>query len=56
MAVDGEVLERLVELGEEVAMFLDAKSDLATWLRDDEFGLKLTYLADMFSKLNELNL
>jgi hypothetical protein len=45
-----------VELREEVAVFLDEKRDLAKSLRDEEFIPKLTYLADIFSKLNELNL
>ena len=52
----GKVLTRLAELREEVAMFLESKSDLATYLRDKEFILRLTYLADIFSRLNELNL
>ncbi|XP_066480661.1 zinc finger BED domain-containing protein 5-like [Tiliqua scincoides] len=52
----GKVLTRLVELREETAMFLDEKNDLAEWLRNKEFVLQLTYLADIFSKLNELNL
>jgi hypothetical protein len=51
----GKVLTKLVELREEVAMFLDEKSDLAKSLHDEEFIPKLTYLADIFSKLNELN-
>ena len=50
------MLTRLAELREEVAMFLESKSDLATYLRDKEFILRLTYLADIFSRLNELNL
>jgi hypothetical protein len=45
-----------VELREEVAMFLDEKGDLAKSLRDEEFVPKLTYLADKFSKLKEMNL
>lgn len=52
----GKVLTRLVELRQEVASFLDEISDLGLSLRDENFVLKLTYLADIFSKLNELNL
>ncbi|XP_066465575.1 zinc finger BED domain-containing protein 5-like [Tiliqua scincoides] len=52
----GKVLTRVVELREEIAMLLDDKSDLAKWLRNKEFVLVLSYLADIFSKLNELNL
>ena len=52
----GKVLTRLGELREEVAMFLEGKFDFAKCLRDEEFILRLTYLADIFSKLNELNL
>jgi len=37
-------------------MFLEGKCDFAKYLRDEEFVLRLTYLADIFSKLNELNL
>lgn len=52
----GKVLTRLVELREEVAMFLDGQNDYANSLYDEKFVLKLTYLADIFSKLNDLNL
>jgi hypothetical protein len=52
----GKVLTRLVELREVAAIFLDENSDLAKSLRDEEFIPKLTYLAHIFSKLNELNL
>ena len=52
----GKVLTRLGELREEVAMFLEGKCDFAKCLRDEEFILRLTYLADIFSKLNKLNL
>lgn len=50
------MLIRLVELREEVAMFLKEKSDLAKSLRDDEFLLSLRIWQTFFSKLNELNL
>jgi len=52
----GKVLTRLVELREEVALFLKEKTDLEKSLHNEDFILKLTYLADIFSKLNELNL
>jgi hypothetical protein len=48
----GKVLTRLVELREEVALFLEEKTDLAHSLYNEEFILKLTYLADIFLKLN----
>ncbi|XP_029650700.1 zinc finger BED domain-containing protein 5-like [Octopus sinensis] len=50
------VLTRLAELREEVTIFLEDKSDFAKYLRNEEFVLRLTYLADIFSKLNDLNL
>lgn len=52
----GKVLTRLVELREEVAIFIDDQNELVKSLRDLNFVLKLTYLADIFIKLNELNL
>lgn len=45
-----------MELREEVALFLKEKTDLAQFLYNEEFILKFTYLVDIFSKLNELNL
>ncbi|KRY40517.1 Zinc finger BED domain-containing protein 5 [Trichinella spiralis] len=45
----GKVLTRLVELREEVAIFLKGQSDYSKVLRDEKFILKLTYLADIFS-------
>ena len=47
---------KICGLRDEVAMFLDEKSDYVELSRYDEFVLKLTYLTDIFSKLNELNL
>ena len=52
----GKVLTRLAELREEMVVFLEGKCDFVKYLRDKEFSLRLTYLADIFSKLNELNL
>ena len=49
------MLTRLEELREEIAMFLEGKCDFVKYLRDKEFILRLTYLADIFSRLNELN-
>lgn len=40
----------------EIALFLNDKTDLAKSLYNEEFILKLTNLADIFSKLNELHL
>ena len=37
-------------------MFLEGKCDFEKYLRDEEFILRLTYLADIFSRLHELNL
>uniref|UniRef100_A0A2S2Q132 Zinc finger BED domain-containing protein 5 n=1 Tax=Sipha flava TaxID=143950 RepID=A0A2S2Q132_9HEMI len=48
----GKVLTRLVELREEVTYYLDEKTDYIKFLCDEKFILKLTYLADIFSKLN----
>ena len=45
----GKVLTKLAELREEVSMFLEGKCDFAKYLRDEEFVLRLTYLADIFS-------
>ena len=50
------MLTRLAELREEVAIFLEGKCDFAKYLCDEEFILRLTYLADIFSRLIELNL
>ena len=36
-------------------MFLEGKCDFAKYLPDKEFILRITYLADIFSRLNELN-
>lgn len=52
----GKVLTRLVELRHEVSIYLEGKTEYIAHLQDAEFVLKLTYLADIFSKLNELNL
>ena len=52
----GKVLTRLAELHEEIAMFLEGKCDFVKYLDNKEFILRLTYLADIFSRLNELNL
>uniref|UniRef100_A0A8C4S176 HAT C-terminal dimerisation domain-containing protein n=1 Tax=Erpetoichthys calabaricus TaxID=27687 RepID=A0A8C4S176_ERPCA len=51
----GKVLTRLVELRNEVTIYLEGKTEYIESLLDKEFILKLTYLADI-SKLNELNL
>ena len=36
--------------------FLKGKCDFVKYLRNKEFILRLTYLADIFSRLNQLNL
>lgn len=54
----GKVLTRLVELRKEVAIYLhEHKQDEYTSnLRDVKYVVLLTYLADIFSKLNDLTL
>ncbi len=53
----GKVLNRLFELQNEVCCFLsDNASLLATLFEDNNWIAQLTYLADIFTKLNELNL
>lgn len=53
----GKVLNRLFELRNEVCCFLsDNASPLATLFKDNNWIAKLAYLADIFTKLNELNL
>ena len=49
------MLTRLAELRMEIAMVLEGKCDFVKYLCDKEFILRLTYLADIFSRLNELN-
>ena len=44
----GKVLTRLAELRGKVDMFLEGKCNFAKYLRDEEFILRLTYLADIF--------
>lgn len=45
-----------MELRHVVLIYLEGKTEYIEHLMDEEFILKLTYLADIFSKLNELNL
>ncbi len=53
----GQVLNRLFELQIEVCCFLsDNASLLATLFEDNNWIAQLTYLADIFTKLDELNL
>uniref|UniRef100_A0A673H3J0 DUF4371 domain-containing protein n=1 Tax=Sinocyclocheilus rhinocerous TaxID=307959 RepID=A0A673H3J0_9TELE len=53
----GKVLNRLFELRNELCCFLsDNASPLATLFKDNNWIAKLAYLADIFTKLNELNL
>lgn len=52
----GKVRTRLVELRNEVTIYLEGKTEYIKHLLDEKFILKLIYLADIFSKLNELNL
>lgn len=54
----GKVLTKLVELREEVAIYLNEhkQDEYTSNLRDVKYVVLLTYLADIFSKLNDLNL
>jgi len=53
----GKALTRLMELRAEVAPYLmDHNALLATVLNDGDWVCKLVYLADIFSKINEMNL
>uniref|UniRef100_A0A671W2C9 DUF4371 domain-containing protein n=1 Tax=Sparus aurata TaxID=8175 RepID=A0A671W2C9_SPAAU len=53
----GRVLQRLYELREEVKLFLtEIKSDLAKHLDDTMWLASLSYLVDIFDRLNGLNL
>lgn len=52
----GKVLARLYELREELRVFLSAENSAhAELLGDAQWRSKLTYLADIFKHLNELN-
>jgi hypothetical protein len=52
----GRVLRRLVELKEEVELFLtDKNPTLAGLYHNKNWLCKLSYLTDIFEKLNELN-
>ena len=53
----GKVLSRVAELVKEVAVFLreHGSVELATLFDDNRFQLKVFYLADIFSLLNELS-
>ena len=37
-------------------LFLEGKCDFVKYLRNEKFILRLRYLADIFSRFNELNL
>ncbi len=53
----GKVLTRFFELKDELKMFFsDHNFHLSEHLHDEEFLTRLGYLADIFSRLNELNL
>ncbi|KAE8298233.1 Zinc finger MYM-type protein 6 [Larimichthys crocea] len=54
----GKVLSRIFELRSEIRMFLEEERmyEAAAKFGDDMFLIKLAYLSDIFSKLNELNL
>ena len=53
----GKSFERVYELLDEIHAFLQQeKNQLADYLAENEFLLKLAYLCDIFAKLNKLNL
>ena len=53
----GKSFERVYELLDELHAFLQQeKNQLADYLAENEFLLKLAYLCDIFAKLNKLNL
>lgn len=53
----GRVLTRFFELRSEIGIFLtDASHDHAKYLSNEDWILKLAYMADIFAKLNELNI
>lgn len=52
----GKVLQRCFELREEICLFLDSKGKDATQLRDEGFLCEMTFLCDITSHLNVMNL
>ncbi|KAK2721868.1 hypothetical protein QYM36_003994 [Artemia franciscana] len=53
----GKILNRLFELRQEVHMFLlEQKSAFSSLFENQDWVCRLTYLADIFDKLNDLNL
>jgi len=53
----GRVLKRLFDLREEVKDFLGKKNcDLSNFFNDNNWVAKLSYLSDIFSNINDLNL
>ena len=53
----GRSLHRLVDLKEEVMIFLSGKnSPLEAFFHDQEWLRKICYLADIFEKLNDVNI
>ena len=52
----GKVIERVLELKEEIAIFLDENhNEDANMFRDDNYIVKLTYLVEVFGKLCVFN-
>lgn len=54
----GKVLSRVYKLRDEIRMFLEQQRvyESANRFGDQQFLLKLSYLSDIFEKLNKLNL
>ena len=57
MFIAGQSALRVAEVVTEVAVFLleHGSMELTTLFDDDRFQLKVFYLADIFSRLNELS-
>ena len=53
----GKIVTRLAELKDEIAIFLrEYQSNFADKFEDEVFMLSLSYLADIFCHLNDLNM
>lgn len=52
----GKVLDRFVILKVEIISFIDTMDTDFTFLKDDSWWLRVSFLSDMFDKLNEINL
>ena len=53
---EGNVLSRLVFLKVEIISFIDTEKGVFSFLKDDVWWLRVSFLSDLFDKLNEMNL